>query len=106
MLNKINLREATLNDLDELTILCEETIIESCKNDYSHLQKTAWINKIKKAHKLKNSIENEYFIIAENEVEIVGFSSLKNGEYLNLMYVHKNHIGKGVAHKLFEKNKE
>ena len=40
--------------------------------------------------------------IAEIENELTGFSSIEKNGYLDYMYVHKDHQGKGIAKNLLE----
>ena len=98
----ITIRNATLNDLEELQKLFSETIITTCINDYTFNERKVWSNAAHKTEKWKKSLKEEFFIVAENKGVIVGFSSLKNQGYLNLMYIHKNHTRKGIASKLYK----
>lgn len=102
---KLNLRKAKIEDLTEIKTVFEQTIIETCKNDYSLNERNVWKSAVNKTEKWKNSIKKEYFIVAENEGKIVGFSSLKESNYLNLMYVHKDFTRQGIAHKMYDKLK-
>lgn len=76
--------------------------METCQEDYTFRERTAWSNAVKKTKNWNKSIKEEYFIIAEIDGIIVGFSSMKNNDYLNLMYVHKDFTRKGIANKMFE----
>lgn len=102
---KFTIRKAVLTDLHELKNLFFDTITETCKNDYSSNERKVWANAVTKTEKWKKSLENEYFIVALNQGIIVGFSSLKNQNYLNLMYIHKDYTRKGIATLLYEKIK-
>lgn len=103
---EIVIRIAKLNDLEEIQLLFKETILNTCQNDYSFNERTVWSNAVEKTNKWEQSLKEEYFIVATLANKIVGFSSLKNKNYLNLMYVHKNYIRKGVATLLYKKIKE
>jgi len=98
----MNIITKKLNNLAEIHILFQETIMNTCKKDYTSAERKAWSNATKETHKWIKSLNEEYFIIAEIEGKIVGFSSLKNNDYLNLMYVHKDYTRKGIANKMFE----
>jgi putative acetyltransferase len=98
----INIRNAEFEDLTELQNLFSETIMETCQNEYSLNERKVWSNAIKKTEKWKKSLRQEFFIVAESNGEIIGFSSLKNQNYLNLMYIHKDFTRKGIASRLYE----
>ena len=99
---KIIIKRAKLENLAEIQNLFKETIMATCRKDYTLNERTVWSNATEKTGKWTNSLKNEYFIIAEIESKIVGFSSLKDKDYLNLMYVHKDYTRKGIANKMFE----
>ena len=101
----IKIRNAEPGDLAELQILFSETIMQTCQNEYSLNQRKVWSNAVKKTEKWNKSLKEEFFIVAENDGMIVGFSSLKNENYLNLMYIHKDFIRKGIASRLYKKIK-
>lgn len=98
----ITLRKAKLDDLTEIQNLFEQTIMKTCKSEYSLSERKVWSNAVKKNKKWNKSLKDEYFIVAEVEGIIAGFSSLKNKEYLNLMYVHKDYTRKGIASILYK----
>jgi putative acetyltransferase len=100
------IKKAKLSDLNEILSLFEQTIIHTCKNDYNEDQLRVWMSSSRNRDKWKTSITEEYFIVATNNDKIVGFSSLKNGNYLNFMYVHKNFTKKGIANLMFNHLKE
>lgn len=101
----MNLRLATLDDLDELQDLFVQTIKKWCKKDYNPVQISAWITSVKDKEKWKSIISNQYFLIAEKDNRIVGYSSLDKGNYLDFMYVHKDYMRQGIASLLFKKIK-
>jgi putative acetyltransferase len=39
--------------------------------------------------------------LERNNVKIVGFASLDNGDYIDLLYVHKDYLRQGLAYKLY-----
>ena len=46
-------------------------------------------------------IENQYFIIAILNGKIVGFASLDQGNYVDVMYVHRDFQRQGIAQQLY-----
>ncbi len=102
---QLTFRQATLQDLPELKRLFAETILETCKNEYTQGERIVWSNAIYKTEKWKIAVLEEYFIVAEYDEQIVGFSSLKGKDYLNLMYIHKEFTRHGIASLLYKKIK-
>ena len=98
----IVIKKAVLDNLTEIQDLFKQTIMATCQKEYTLKERTVWSNAVQKTEKWTNSIQNEYFIIAIIDKKIVGFSSLKSNDYLNLMYVHKDYTRKGIANKMFK----
>ena len=44
---------------------------------------------------------NQLVLVAQIKNKIIGFTSLGNGNYIDLLYVHNDYQGQGVAHKLY-----
>ena len=103
---KIELRQANLNDLEEMQILFVDTIKSTCKNDYNKEQINVWTSSVKNMERWKSILSNQYFIIAEVENKIVGYGSLENGNYIDFMYVHKDYLRQGIANLLFKSLKK
>ncbi|MBN2693540.1 GNAT family N-acetyltransferase [bacterium] len=96
----IKIRVANINDLDELQTLFVETIKTVCISDYSDNQIAVWSSFVDNKQRWIDRIESQYFIVAYNENYITGFISLDNN-YIDLLYIHKNHQKQGVAKKLY-----
>lgn len=103
---KIELRQANLEDLEEMQTLFVETINSTCKKDYSKEQINVWTSSVENKEKWISIIRNQYFLIAEINNKIVGYGSLENGNYLDFMYVHKDYLRQGIANLLFENLKK
>ena len=102
----LKFRQANLNDLEEIQELFVETIKSTCQNDYNKQQINAWVNSVENKERWKSILANQYFLIAEIENKMVGYGSLENGNYLDLMYVHKDFLRKGITKMIFEKLKD
>ena len=103
---EIKFRKAKLDDLGEIQELFVETIISTCTNDYNTNQIDAWVSSVDNVDRWKSFLTNQYFLIAESEGKIVGYGSLENGDYLDLMYVHKDFLRQGIGNMIFDKLKE
>lgn len=102
----MTIRRAKINDLEELLTIFSETIKSTCKREYSEEQIKVWISSIDDKEKWKNKILNQFFIVVQFENKIVGFGSLEKGDYIDLMYVHKDYLRKGIANRIYESLKE
>ena len=98
---KAIIREGHLNDIKELQSLFVETISVICKVDYDEEQIEIWTSSIKKQDRWLDILNNQYLLVAENNKKVVGFCSLDKGNYLDFLYVHKDHQRQGIANKLY-----
>ncbi|MEM1328419.1 MAG: GNAT family N-acetyltransferase [Bacteroidota bacterium] len=71
-----------------------------CQNDYTEAQIKVWTASIKDENRWLSFIENDYFILAHQGDQLIGFASLTNSHYLNLLYVHPQFVRKGIATQL------
>lgn len=103
---EVTFRPANINDLDAVQDLFVQTVRSTCKNDYELNQIDAWVSSVENKKRWKSLLSNPYFLIAETEEIIIGFGSLENGDYLDMIYVHKDFLRQGIAQKIFDKLKE
>ncbi len=99
----MRIRRATLEDAKELSALRKATIQNINKHDYSPKQIAVWSKKADpKRFRETHPIAVRY--VAVENGKITGFADFKkeNPEILLAMYVHKDHIGKGVGSKLLK----
>lgn len=98
----VSFRQAEVQDLPRLIQLYIDTIRSICSKDYNEAQIHAWISSANNKQRWIEAIENQYFLIAQTESRIIGFGSLKDGEYIDFLYINKEYTGKGIAGRLFE----
>ena len=96
----IEIRQATQEDLPEITAIFRDTIRAVNSRDYSEKQIEVWASGADKINKWIERISKHYFIVAEINNQIVGFSYLTNGNYLDGLFVHKDFQRKSIASKL------
>ena len=101
----MQIRLATIDDAEQLMQLFRDTILTINSKDYNEEQVNAWAATSKNIDRLKTKIKEDYFIVAETDDIIVGFSSITPAGYLDFMYVHKDHQRKGIANKLLHEIK-
>lgn len=93
----IILRQAALLDLPEMKQLFRDTILTVCSNEYDAEQRNVWASSSDKSERWENLVNEQFVLLAVKENAIVGFGSLLNGDYLDFMYVHKDHQRQGIA---------
>jgi putative acetyltransferase len=78
-----------------------DTVAVICKNDYDELQREIWGSSIHHEQRGLDIVNNQYLLVAHYQEKVVGFCSLENGNYIDLMYVHKDYQRQGIAQKLY-----
>ncbi|RYJ37178.1 GCN5-related N-acetyltransferase [Flavobacterium anhuiense] len=79
-----------------------ETIQIVCKNDYDSTQIKAWISGVKNTERWIEVIEKQFVLLAIIENKIVGFGTLKDGNYIDFFYIHKDFQRQGIADKILK----
>ncbi len=97
---KISLRKATIADLKEMQELYTETIQAVCQNDYTPAAIKAWISGVNNTERWIEIIHTQIVLLAIQQEKIAGFGTLKEGHYIDLLYIHKDLQRQGIAHKI------
>lgn len=96
----MNIRPADIGDIDEILSLFYDTITSICSNDYNKYQIAVWASSANNRQKWVDRLSKQYFLVAELRDQIVGFGSIEKGEYLDLLYVHKDFQNRGAGKSL------
>ncbi|MBU2919969.1 GNAT family N-acetyltransferase [Winogradskyella psychrotolerans] len=96
----IQVRQAQIKDSLEIRSIFRDTIINVNAKDYSEKQIATWASGAEDIERWEERINTLYFIVAETENNIVGFAYLKNGNYLDGLFVHKDFQRQGIGSKL------
>lgn len=99
----IAIRSAEHRDLHAMTDLFVGVIRSVCSAHYHPAQIEVWAGSAQNSDRWKKSITNDLFLVAETGIQIVGFASLAGNEYIDFLYVHKDHQRKGIAQGLYER---
>ena len=84
-------------DTEELIALFRDTVRHVNLGDYTQAQVVAWApDEIDTASWAERQARNETFV-AERDGEIAGYAELQDGAHIHMLFVHKDHQGKGVA---------
>ncbi|ADY53626.1 GCN5-related N-acetyltransferase [Pseudopedobacter saltans DSM 12145] len=96
------IRKGLSTDLTELQKLFSDTIKAVCQKDYNHEQLEVWASGIENRQRWQTVMAKQHVIVAQdNNGKIIGFCSLDNGNYIDLMFVHKDCQRQGIAYKLY-----
>mgnify|MGYP006291093619 CR=1 FL=1 len=95
----IIIRRAVPADVDAMLRLFDESIRGLAFKDYSPTEIDAWIGKADR-DKWLHRIKEQHFMICEMESTLAGFSTITKEGYLDLLYVHPDYVGKGIATRL------
>jgi putative acetyltransferase len=98
----MEIRRADINDIDEIRKLYYDTVVTVNAKDYSKEQIQAWASTAGNGPGWIRRIEEQYFYVALINSKIVGFGSLDNSGYLDLLYVHKDYQKKGIGSSLLQ----
>lgn len=96
----VQIREATLDDIPFITTLFRDTVTHVNAKDYSDKQIQLWASDALDFPKWEQRIKKSYFIVAEIKDAIVGFAFLSNGHIFDGLFVHKDHLRRGIGIKL------
>lgn len=99
----MNFRKATISDLAEMKELFVQTIRSVCKNDYNSAQIEAWVSGAKITQRWIDVVENQLVLLAIIQEKIVGFGTLKDNNYIDFFFIHKDFQRQGIANKIFTK---
>jgi putative acetyltransferase len=100
-LTQITIRKGRLDDLPELQNLFVNTISNVCQTDYDSKQINAWTSSIENKRRWQDILTNQFVLVSQDKETITGFCTLDNGNYVDLLYVHKDYQRQGIAHKLY-----
>ena len=98
----MQIRNATENDLSQITQLFYETINTVNQKDYSKEQIAVWSDNSQNSDFWLKCIEIQFFVVAEKDSLIMGFASLDTNACVDFMYIHKDYQNIGVATELLD----
>ena len=93
----IEVRQAVDCDVEKITQLFFDTIQNVNIRDYSQEEVDDWSSWKVDIDKWLVKMQEQYFVVAEINNKIVGFSSLASDGYLDFMFVHKDFQRQGIA---------
>ncbi len=101
MVPQITIRKGLQSDLTELQQLFVDTVSTVCCSDYNPQQIKVWTSGIENKNRWIEMISTQFVLVAQLEKKILGFATLNNKNYIDLLYVHKDYQQKGLARRLY-----
>ncbi|MCT3761894.1 GNAT family N-acetyltransferase [Elizabethkingia anophelis] len=99
---EMEIRVAEKNDLSTIQRMCADTIAAVCSTDYNQDQIEVWISGIENTPHWNDNLLGQYILVAEYDGEITGFISLKDGYYIDYLYIHADYQHQGIAKRLYK----
>lgn len=88
-------------DVPICAAICEASITQLTGDDYSEAQQEAWVAALDE-DSLAEKLGGQLTLIGTLGEVPVGFASLRNGNHVDLLFVHPGAIGQGVASALID----
>jgi len=98
----IRIRAYQPDDLDSLINLFTDTVRRVAGRDYTEAQTAAWAPTAVSRAKWSQRLAGRPTFVAEIGPAIVGFSDLEPDGHIDMMFVHADHQGQGVASRLMD----
>ena len=93
----MNIRLYKESDFKAISELFYDTVHSVNAKDYTEKQLSAWAKNRDSLKSRRDVLPKQYTLIAESDGIIVGFGSIDNSGCLDLLFVHKDFQGQGVA---------
>lgn len=100
--HNIIIRKGISDDLPEMLQLFTATIDGVYKKDYDLQQLEAWKSGAENEERWTKVIRDQYIIVAVTENKIIGFCTLDQGNYIDLLFVHKDYQQRAIATMLYQ----
>jgi len=94
---------ASISNLNEITNLFSQTIQFVASKNYSPQEIVSWSDGAKNTDNWLKRIDTHYFLLVKIENVLVGMASLDKSGYLDVIYIHHEFQGLGIASELLAK---
>ena len=98
----MHIQRGSKSDIEAMKKLFYDTITAVNVRDYEKAQIEEWRSTGKNKKRWEDLMEEQLVWVAKEEGNLLGFASLKDGNYLDFMYVHKDHQKQGIASQLYD----
>jgi GNAT superfamily N-acetyltransferase len=89
-------------DSYEIVRLFYETVCSVNRSNYSREQTEAWAPEIPDATAWHRRMASRKTLVAEENNEIVGFAELEEDGHLDMFYLRKDAVGRGIGKRLYQ----
>ncbi|SOE22413.1 Acetyltransferase, GNAT family [Spirosomataceae bacterium TFI 002] len=101
--SSFHIQKATIGDLNQILQVFHNAVTITACEYYTPQQINAWASTINSTrNKWIHRIENEAFIVAKSNDDIVGFAALKGLSYFDLLFVAPGFGRRGVASQMYD----
>ena len=95
------IRDYDAGDATEIVRLFYETVRTVNRADYSDEQVEAWVPNVPDPEEWHNRMVDRQTLVAEEGGEVVGFAELEGDGHLDMLYLRKDAVGRGVGQRLY-----
>jgi len=92
-----HIREANSEDTGRLIEVFSNSIKTAAVKDYTPNEIKEWLKTTQNKSRWRDLLKEQVVLVAEVRNQVVGFASLKEGNYLDFMYVHSDFMRQGIA---------
>ena len=96
------IRDYRAGDTPQIVRLFFETVRSVNRADYSEEQLKAWAPEVPDAAEWHSRMNDRRTLVAEEGAEVVGFAELEGDGHLDMLYLRKDAVGRGVGLRLYE----
>ena len=100
-MDPVYFRTAQVEDLPDMLNIFRETILHVNLGHYTEEQVKVWADAANNMDRWVEKINGQHVLLAFDKNGVLGFGSLRN-DYIDLLYVHKDHQGQGIASSIYE----
>src|SRR5918993_4638541 len=98
----VKIRDYDAEDAPQIVRLFYETVCSVNRADYSEEQVRAWAPGVPNLEEWHARMAGRRTLVAEEGGEVVGFAELENDGRLDMLYVRRDSVGRGVGRLLYE----
>ncbi len=102
-MNKLSFRTAHTADLHEMQQLFVDTVTNVCSKDYTEEQIQVWTSGVADNRRWLDRFDEQFVLLATIDDQIVGFGTIKDANYIDMFFVHKDFQGMGVAREIYRR---
>ena len=101
-MNNVTYSIAKRKDISDISNLFRNTIQNVNINDYSPQEIEAWSRGAENTENWIRRVDSHHFILARIDDQLVGMASIDVDSYLDVIYVHHEYQGLGIARTLLD----